>query len=101
MARNPYITYFDPRDQACRTVREWRGARGQTWRSIARAYARLHGEAKVLQADGHVVHYRRTTEGTIRQRTYTRVVMVRVTGLLQTALAYTCGADGQGGPHQC
>ena len=81
MARNPFLTYFDPRDQAHRTVREWSPARSQTWQTRARAYAASHGEAKVLRADGSVVHYQRTSEGTVRQRTYTKVVMVRVAAL--------------------
>ena len=77
MPRNPFVTTFDYRNQAHRTVREWRSPGLQTWQARAKAYARFHGEAKVLRADGSVVHYVRTMEHTIRQRTYTRVIMVR------------------------
>ncbi len=77
MARNPFTTTFDYRNKAHRTVREWRSPGLQTWQTRARAYARFHGEAKVLRADGSVVHFCRTVDDTIRQRTYTKVIMVR------------------------
>lgn len=77
MARNPFTTTFDPRNPAHRTVREWRNPGIQTWQARAKAYAAVHGEAKTLRADGSVVHYTKTEEDTIRQRTYTKVLMVR------------------------
>ena len=75
MARNPFTTIFDPSNPAHRSVREWRNPGIQTWKTRAKAYAAVHGESKVLRADGSVVCYRRTLEGTVRQRTYTLVVM--------------------------
>ena len=77
MPRNPFTTTFDPRNPAHRTVREWRNPGIQTWKTCAKAYAAFHGESKVLRADGSVVCYRRTPEGTVRQLTYTQVVMVQ------------------------
>ena len=77
MPRNPFVTTFDPRNQAHRTVRDWRQPGLQTWQARAKAYARFHGEAKVLRADGSVVHFCRTLDHTVRQRTYTKVIMVR------------------------
>ena len=76
MASNPFTTTFDQRNHAHRTVREWRNPGIQTWQTRAKAYAAAHGESKVLRADGSVIWYRRTPEGTIRQLTYTQVVMV-------------------------
>ena len=77
MSQNPYTTTFDPGNPAHRMVREWRNPGIQTWQTRAKAYAAVHGEAKVLREDGSVVCYRRTPEGTVWQRTYTKVVMVR------------------------
>lgn len=77
MAHNPFTTTFDPRNHAHRTVREWSNPGIQMWQTCAKAYATGHGEAKVLRSDGSVVCYRRTPEGTVQQRTYTKVVMVR------------------------
>ncbi len=74
--RNPFVTSFDlVGNPAHRTVRDWHiSQRTVAWRTTAKAYARQHGEAKALLANGHVVRYWRSTEtGTIRQRTYTRV----------------------------
>lgn len=73
MARNPFWTTFDPRNPAHRTVREWRNPGIQTWQGRARAYAAVHGEAKVLRADGSVICYRPDCDGIIRQRTYTNI----------------------------
>ena len=51
-------TYFEPNNDAHRTVAEWRQAwSGKTWQFNVKAYARLYGEAKVLRADGSVVRY--------------------------------------------
>lgn len=77
MARNPSTTMFDVRDPAHRTVREWRHPGIATWHLMATVYARTHGEAKVLRADGSVIVYRRAPDGTVRQRTYQQVVFVR------------------------
>ena len=77
MARNPFVTTFDPRNHGHRTVRVWGSPGLQPWQAWAKAYARYHGESKALRADGSVVQYRRTDEKTIRQRTYTKVIMVR------------------------
>lgn len=77
MPRNPFTTTFDYRNQAHRTVQEWRGPGLHTWQTRARTYAAYHGEAKVLRADGSVIHYFRTRDDTVCQRTYTKVIMVR------------------------
>lgn len=71
-ARNPFTTTYDFTNRAHRTVREWNmGAR--SWQAEVRHYAHVHGEAKVLKADGRVIAYRTDCDGIVRQRTYTKV----------------------------
>lgn len=82
MAAPLLTTTYDALNPLHRTMQEWRrsrmyqeGMRDVSPQTTAKHYARVHGEAKVLRADGSVVRYW-LEAGKIRQRTYRSVVLV-------------------------
>ena len=73
MARNPCTTIFDHANPGHLEVKHWRSHGPHCWEVYARQYARQYGEAKAWKADDSVVRFW-NDDGTIRQRTYHKVV---------------------------
>lgn len=73
MATPAFTTIFDHTNPAHRDLQFWRAEGPHGWQTNARHYAALFGEAVVWKADDRVVRFWNDC-GTVRQRTYRRVL---------------------------